>query len=240
MAPYTRVHRNGCSDSHPRMYTANVQSMARGPVQLGNLSFPSRAAAQTKVRELVARNSLDAPLQGDDLALADALLRAHQQVEYKLRHGLSGIVVKIADGHSTRCLAVIGLGGEKEEFSWRVALRLQPCVPVLGAAARTAVNESISDFRRSAFAAGPVTCPIMGTLIFFQDAHVDHARPWTFDEIVKVFVAENGEPELKHEGNRDRFASEAVAVKFRNWHDKKARLRVVHRTANLSVLRRRD
>lgn len=217
-----------------------MRSMAPIPVRVGNESFPSRTAAQEAVRALIARNKLDEPLQGSDLAFAEALLQAHPQAEYKRRHGSSAIVVTQAEGYTTKCLAVVGLGGEKEEFSFRVALGLQPCVPLLGAAARTAVDETISSFRRSAFAAGLVTCPVLCVPVPPRDAHVDHGPPWPFDKIVRAFVAEHGEPSITHQGNRDMFADQADAAVFKAWHDERAQLRIVHRIANLSNLRRGD
>lgn len=214
--------------------------LARNPVALGNFIFSSKSAAQKAIREMMARNKDDVPLTGADLLLAEAVLATHPQVDYKRRHGCKGIVIVKAKGYSTRCLAIVTEDDGKEEFSFTVAIGISPCTPVLGAAARNAVADSTRAFKAGIFANDEVRCAVNGTVLLWEDAHVDHAPPWTFDRIVQEFQKEFGEVALKHEGNQDLFQTEADALRFREYHDARADLRVIHRRVNLSTLRIKD
>jgi hypothetical protein len=213
--------------------------MANGPVVIGTRRFGSRAAAQRDVQACINGARLGEPLASAQYELARALLEMHPQRDDKLARGCAAIVVVIAEGFTTRCLAVVGDEGTAEEFSWRVALGIVPCTPSLAAACRTAVAETVARFRTESFARGPVRCATSGAGVESETAHVDHAPPWTFAAIVDAFSAAH--PDLKpiHQGTMDVFATDAEAELFRRFHDARAVLRIVHRRENLSTLRRR-
>jgi hypothetical protein len=163
----------------------------------------------------------------------------HPQRDDKLANGCAAIVVKIAEGYTTRCLAVVGEDWAVEEFSWRVALGIVPCTPSLAAAGRIAVADRVERFRSKSFAGGPVHCATCGAAVGSEDAHVDHAPPWTFAAIVEAFAEAHPGVKLAHQGTRDVFTNEAEAELFRQFHDERAVLRIVHKRENLSTLRRR-
>lgn len=213
--------------------------MARTSVIVAGREFPSKSAGQEAAREVLRRHPRGTvDLAGDDLDFALGLLDLHPQADYFRRNGVAGVCVKAAEGYSTRCFAVIGHDGSREEFSFRVALGISKCQPFLGAAARNLLSEQMLEFKRAAFARGPVLCATSGIELSMRDAHVDHAPPWTFDAITREFDRLHPGVALRHEGTKDFFAHEDDAMAFRALHDLKAVLRIVHRRENLSTLRR--
>jgi hypothetical protein len=61
----------------------------------------------------------------------------------------------------------------------------------------------------------------------------DHGGEWPFARIVKVFVAIHGQPAVTREPcEGSRFDDPAVAEKFREFHNERAQLRIVHRNVN--------
>jgi hypothetical protein len=208
------------------------------PVNLGPFSFLSKTAAGQAVKALLHCNH-GKDLIGDDLLLAEAVLQAHPDAAKKLRNGYWGMRVDRDPVYKTWCLWLRDEEGGVEDVSYRVALGLVPSEPTLQTAARHVLKEQMADFRRRAFANGPVQCPVSSQLLREDEAHVDHAPPWTFDKIVRAYESEHGTPALRHDGTRDGFCDPADAKRFQDFHDERAQLRVVHRSVNLSDLRRR-
>jgi hypothetical protein len=213
--------------------------MARDPVLVGDREFETKTAAYREVQEMMGRYRTGVVhLSGADLDFAMAILDLHPQRDEILAEGCKGIVVKKAEGYSTRCLAVEQNTGDMQEFSAQVALKRQPCKPLLSAAARNAVSGRVREFKVDAFKLPPVRCATSGVELSFDEAHVDHAQPWTFKKIVEAFHRENPEVKIRHGGTQDLFENDADAAKFINFHDAKADLQIVHRTENLSTLQR--
>ena len=208
-------------------------------INLGHFSYSSKTAAESAAKALLLRNR-GKDLTGDDLLLAEAILQAHPHAVWKLQNGYQGMRVDRDPNYPTWCLYLRDENGRLVDVSYCVALGLKPSDPTLQAAARHLLKDDMTSVRKRAFANGPVRCSVSGVPLREDEAHVDHAPPWTFDEIVRAYERQHGTPALRHEGTRDLFCDPADARRFQDFHDTRAELRIVHKTVNLSELRKRS
>lgn len=87
-------------------------------------------------------------------------------------------------------------------------------------------------------------CPVTGEKIE-DGGHVDHAPPWSFERIVDEFVKDNAidvESVAYLDGDgqtQSVFADPALARSFAEYHRARAKLRLVSKHANLSVLKKK-
>jgi hypothetical protein len=112
---------------------------------------------------------------------------------------------------------------------------------LLTRAGRAAVLPSVLAYRHARFDASVATCDKTGVPLTADEAAVDHADPWPFARILAEFLATLADvPEVRlgHRFDGDvchvehSFADPAVAVAFRDFHDRVARLRLLHRSVN--------
>src|SRR5258708_6445546 len=90
---------------------------------LGDVVFPTKAAALMKVREILYRVSLRTPLAGDDYLIISGLLDRHYAVRNKLSSGLSHFEVREFwdHGKKQRGFFVVAPNGSAIDFSIHVA-----------------------------------------------------------------------------------------------------------------------
>jgi hypothetical protein len=139
--------------------------------------------------------------------------------------------------------------GSEIDISWVTALRGKPSLrsEVL-AAARDIVAHLIAAYRHEWIArnGARVVCPVTGEVGLASDFHVDHQAPLTFESLVDAWVRATGldvtairTVESPIDGTASTFADDRLAASWLAYHEKHARLRLVSRRANLSVLRRK-
>jgi hypothetical protein len=157
--------------------------MARSiPVEIPPFSFASKAGAQEAVRAVLNQNR-NRVLVGNDLLLAEAVLRAHPHAAQKLRSGYKGMSVAKDPERGTWCLWVHGENGEREDVSYQVALGITSSEPSLQRAGRQLLKDSMESRRKAAFAAGPVQCAVSGKPLNEGEAHVAVRRQHSWDRL---------------------------------------------------------
>jgi hypothetical protein len=216
--------------------------MKRKPysITLAGVTYTTKKAAREAVQAWFASCQDGAILVGRDLRMALDILEAHPHYEWKCRGGVFGFYVgPNAEWPATRCLTMISGEHGHEALSYRVALGIAPAEPSFRSAAREAVAFTIRQFKREEFRAGRGVCAITGQRLLESETHVDHAPPWTFEEIIRDFLARQGEMPVIHNGSTDTFEHALDAERFLNFHNERARLRLTHWTVNTGTLRRR-
>lgn len=212
---------------------------------LGGIGFETKESLRTFLQVLAQRSG---PVSAQWTPLLQELLKSHPRASQKGQAASFDVRVNLPWG--TRGFWLTRHDGTSTDFSWVECLKhLAATVPRdaddedMRAAARTAIIEQKHSARDRAFArASTITCPITGEAITRATCHVDHAKPNTFDEIYRMFKKERGMlPVIGHsDGDTEiRFADPADAQAFALFHAKLAKLQVVSRTANLSILRRK-
>mmetsp|Transcript_6886 Transcript_6886/g.14050 ORF Transcript_6886/g.14050 Transcript_6886/m.14050 type:complete len:379 (+) Transcript_6886:86-1222(+) len=107
------------------------------------------------------------------------------------------------------------------------------------AAARNAVRGDILKFREGAFSDGNPLCPISGKALTQETSHVHHFGPEDFKSIVDSFVKEKLLDSTRLSFTSDhQFCDGALENEFREYHRNKSKFLLVHKTVNLSTLKK--
>lgn len=182
------------------------------------------------------------PIEGDDDAFLRDLIALHSEAEQKIGSGIAHFEVRPNEWKS-RTFWIVRCDGTETDFSFLKAITPPSPMQDFAKACRTAVVEQILDFKATSFAGVPViVCPITGERVTRETAHVDHAEPWTFAALVEDFAKDRDitdDVEQTHDGDlRTYFRDKSLANLFADFHRERASLRIVSRTANLSILRK--
>jgi hypothetical protein len=207
---------------------------------LGTETFVTKSAADKRIAGVLAKYAPGAVLDDADEAFVRAVLANHQSAAEKIGVGVDHLEVMRSD-FGNRCFCIVRVDGSRIDFSYKSCLTPRSALDDFKKACRTSVVDSVLAFKSMAFAlSGSLTCPITGEVVTWDTCHVDHAEPWTFDAILAAFIAEYGSTASVDAagGTTTRFLNEPDALMFRAYHDARASLRVVSRTANLSTLRK--
>jgi hypothetical protein len=214
-------------------------------------TFPSAAAAERRVRQILARYATTQAMEriaGEDRAFIEALIARHPRAALIVDCGIQYILVqRVPFAEHLRRFVVIRQDGSWRDFSWRKCLHPTDALDDVRRICRRLVADQVCAFARQFWREHPhgASCPVLGVPMGPKTAHVDHAPP-LFHELVQTWLDhERLEPddiEIVYRadyGGRNEFVDPLLAARWRQFHRAHARLRVVSAQANLSTLRRR-
>lgn len=181
-------------------------------------------------------------------ALNHCVFCYHPKWEEKEGCGIDHITVR-PDGYGGSCFWITRTDGSETDISWTTALKYNGLSKkykndTVREACRSAVLPEILEIRNSIKL--PFKCPVTGEVITdIHLVHIDH-YDMEFDELFKEWLKDKDIEELySHTVNGDGdmktvFDSEDIINDFIRFHDAHTHLRVVSRTANLSVFRKKN
>lgn len=213
----------------------------RIPIVLGDTPFPTKTAAQARIRGILHGAVPGAPLEPADEALMLAVLERHREAERKIGCGVDYLFVDRAPKHPTKCFWVRRVDGSQAEFSYVECLSPSSPDHLFRCACRSAVRAQIDEFRRRCFGDSEWhQCGITGGRLHISRAHVDHDEPTFYELVVDFMAAESiADPSKVAIGGWEDGQTEMVfedgdlARRFEEFHRLRARLRVVSAGANL-------
>lgn len=206
------------------------------PLDLGGVLFESKKAATARVREILRTNPHGVPLAGADFEIVRALLDRHPRATEKVGAGVAAITVDRVE-HGSPGFWVHRVDGTLTDFSHRAAMTAPSHATRVASALRRAVEDTVVGWKRDLFEqTATVVCPLTGATLDRRHGHVDHvipfadlvdgwlrARRMTVDDIAVVSADGQAGP---------RFADPWLEQDWRDWHDRHARLRYIHPSAN--------
>lgn len=208
--------------------------------------FRTKGAVRDRAREILYRYKPGVPLVGQDLLFVGALLSHHPRAEVKIGVGVAAITVEWNPVHANnKGFWITRIDGTKTDFSFYECITPTPYAMKVKSALRAAVSDQTQEFRARSYAAehNPnmgFICPILGGRTLYSEAHVDHAPPLTFDRLVADFLDDYGcsIKEVKVIDSQDGQIGDSLADKlllmtWRDYHAKKAVLRMVSWLGNL-------
>lgn len=206
---------------------------------IGPFEFPTKVAARAACRALLYSSPAGGYLSGEHLRLAKAILEDHPRADEKLSGGCKAIrvVLNKIPGQSDiqRGLTVVHDDNSTTEFSVYVLFHTDRWGGIKEAC-RESVKPSTAPVKHRAFASGkPVYCAQTGVLLTWETARVDHDAPWPFRRIFKEWMDGRAwkRPKLVDHGTY-RLLAPPDLEDFREFHDARAKLRVVHYIPNSS------
>lgn len=213
----------------------------RKPVRIGDVVFKTKKAATEAVRGILYAYNVGSTLGAEHEAFMVDLFRLHP--EWELKRGCGIASVQVEQNLGTRGFWLTRTDGTRTDISFVKSLSPPRHEHDVRAALRTEVREQVREFKAASLTPGTI-CPITGHTLDAGNAHVDHAPP-EFDELIAMFLVENQlsvdgiSVNPTEDGSTDTLlADRELAARWQEFHREHARLRLVTKTANLSVLRR--
>jgi hypothetical protein len=215
---------------------------------LGGVYFSTKAAAMQRAQNILHGTPHYVALEGDDTLFVRDMLDLHPCASEKIGVGVSYIDV-VPTAYRQEGFRVVRVDGTSDTFSYRICLKLKPSSPagaphwtMVAETFREAVRDQTFAVRDAAFAQTPVlVCPITGDEFGEYDSAVDHIAPDTFDSLLRRFLEQEGLDGSQAITDRingsifRRIKDPSVHVRWRAWHQKHARLRVLSKRGNLLV-----
>jgi hypothetical protein len=223
--------------------------MGRGkPVDLATRSFSNQGLAKQFFSEMMHRYKVGDRVSDLDALDLTSLLERHNEYHQKVGCGVDHFEVMITV-HGTPCFRIVRKDGTGTDFSFI------HCVTLAAPSRKQEVSQAFRQTikielyrRRDRFLSehrdgdGLIACAQTGERIAFEDGHMDHRPPLTFDVIVTTFLAHQGlslDDVPLSEGRDEQVApeitDEAIAKAFAAYHWKVARLDFVKRKVNLGA-----
>jgi hypothetical protein len=214
---------------------------AKRGILIGERAFPTKGEADAYIREVRDKYALGADVtNADDQEFLLDVLDLHPESADKIGPGVDHFEVR--DSGSTIGFGIVRSDGSAIDFSWKRCLH-EPChEQQVRGAMRAAVQYHKFAVRDAAFAAGEVRCPITGELLTTQTCHVHHEGD-EFVDIADAFANEVGGYERievvpADDGIGRRLRDDELSKSWEAYHAEHARMVVVSKHANLSLLRR--
>lgn len=212
--------------------------------------FRTKREIVAHVCGILERTPIGESLEPGKFAFMLALLKRHPKTEQKIGCGVRSIRVDLnTHWKPFRMFTVVRTDASETDFSYRACIYPTSADADFRQACRCAIVEDVLDFKRKTFDTqgnefNEVRCAVSGELVAWEEAHVDHAPPWTFRAVVEAFIQDQGidvyaVPLAGGEDNecQHRFAETDIVERFRRFHNGRACLRVVTKAANLERCR---
>ena len=216
--------------------------------RIGELVFPTKNAAKEFFKNMLARYSDGEEINEEDSSCLNKLIERHPEAIQKIGCGIKRFFRQRTD-KGTSCFWLQRLDDTETEFSYPTCVdaRGKSLYQEFSEACREAVQPDLIATKRAYFGdhadgEGKVACDVTGEMIRFNEAHLDHKKPMTFQVIVQTFMIAHSiiPSRLILSDSIDQqfsttFTDKMIAEKFRDYHHSIAKLRVIKSSLNLSL-----
>ena len=218
------------------------------PVETGSQSFKTKKAAKDFFKSMLARYSDGQTISEEDSEIMHSLIERHPEAQQKIGTGIKRFFRDHTD-KGTSCFWIERNDDSTTEFSYPTCVNSKgkSLYQEFAEACREAVRDDLVATKRSYFGEnadsdGRVACDISGEKIRFDEAHLDHKKPMTFQVIVRTFIAANRieiSSDMLSEPADQQFATtfvdKGLESRFVEYHHSVAHLRVIKARLNLSL-----
>ena len=211
--------------------------------KIGDRTFPSKKAAQERIRAILWGYQPETYLDAGDFALVRDLLDLHPSSEIKIGCGVKGIMVRRNMG--ANCFWLERIDGSLTDFSYIECLKPLSHRQKVLRTLRELINDQILAFKQDYFQDRETAiCEFTGEVLRFNTSHVDHAYPRTFLALVEEWRHGHslGFEQIAICGSEDgvmgdRLIDPDLESDWQDYHRDNARLRIVSVKANCGILK---
>lgn len=216
-------------------------------ISIGKKTYSKKQLTE-QCRKILYRYEIGQMLDNEDSNFMTEVFKRHHNAKKKIGCGIQNI--RIIDQPPHRAFEIIRVDESSTDISYVKCINMKKERYDFKEACRNAVKEDINEFKKSEFEKKQdehkrMTCPETGEKISYENSHVDHEAPNTFEKIVNDWIEmEKIEPNnIKIKGYDDgeigkEFEDEKVRQSFRLFHQKQAKLRITSPKGNLSLSRK--
>ncbi len=211
---------------------------------INGMQFNSKKSVIEYVRETIYNKYPDfQELSADHLRFMIGLLRYHPWGDQKIGIGIKKIWIQSNDKFPTKCFWLERIDETKTDFSFHQCVSPSSLLRDFKEACRRAIAALVIDFRKQYFHdKNKAICPILGKPMTIFTSHVDHMPPNTFEKIINEFIEMlkidiEKVPLINHgDGNIGNYFADITFEKnWVNFHNERAKLRVISAEANLGI-----
>ena len=219
------------------------------PIELATITFEKQGDATAFFSAMLNRYQVGETVNDADSLHLSALLVRHPDYKDKVGCGVDHFEVMRSPDHGTNCFRIVRTDKRGTDFS------LGHCIKGEAPSKKQEVSQALRrvvrfDLKRAKekfFADnkdedGRVKCAITRELITFEDAHVDHRQPMTFEVLVVTFLEGRGlsfDDVALTESEDDQFSADLLdkelAKEFRLYHQHIAKIDIVKKCENLAA-----
>lgn len=210
--------------------------------------FTTKKSVEERVKYILYSYGKGGILNRQDAEFMLDLFTYHASYTQKVGVGIHHVSIRKNPPYGTMGFWLTRTDGTETDISYLECLKGSSKRKEFERACRAAIHPYILDFKQNFFddTPGVYYCPYTGEEIDYDTAHVDHRRPHTFRAILDSFVAYEGldvdKVEVLGEGldgvTGNTLADEELEQRWISYHNQRADLQIVSRTANLSLLKR--
>lgn len=212
------------------------------PQIVNGIRFPSKSALKQHVQQILQSYEYDEVLSEEHQAFMKEFIKGHREYDIKAGKGVKELYVGDS-GWRNKCFYIRRVDGTVADISYISVINSPSQLAQYKQCCREAVYEDNQAFKREFFRNNPnPVCEITGVPLTWDNSHVDHAPPLTFADLMEVFikgfhmnVEETDIPLGEDNSTITEFGDKELAEKFRAFHNKLAKLRVISAEANLSL-----
>lgn len=216
--------------------------------EIAGVAFTTKNQIVEHVRTLFDRYDVGNFLSNEDFNFVMDLIRGHSRYALKVGCGIQAVRIDLnTEWKKYKMFTLIRVDGSEADVSYRECIYPTSKKQHFAAACRNAVVEDIlafkqRDYERRRDSNNCVPCVLSGELVHWNDAHIDHAPPWTFQRIVdhalNSWHLELDKLELGGDEDgafQNYFIDDRLKAQFRALHSNLASLRVVSKVVNLKL-----
>jgi len=212
------------------------------PIKIGTKEFKYKKNALLHFKKILNSYDFKESLSNEDIKDVSALVNKTKADDEIVKAGIKDIIIgKVQYG--TKCFEVKFNNGTIDAFSYILAINgSRKPFTKFTVACRNAIQDDLRNVKLKYFDLysknGKVKCHETGIDSLWTELNVDHRQPNTFSIILDRFIELNNidlksiEYE-KDNNNRILLSDKELENKFRNYHIKKANLRIVRKEKNL-------
>jgi hypothetical protein len=214
--------------------------------QIGETEFRTKLEITDKCSSILSDTPDGTHISVDQCEFLFELFKFHDEWDVKTAGEVVGISTQTTE-HGTRCFVLVKKDGSTVDISFNHSIKLIPTnrkkhpqyLLDYKAAARTAINYQVRDFRDQSLLQGLV-CPYTGVNLSRENCAVDHIPPNTFDRLLFDFsILNKVKPATVDVGSKNGVVAEFVDKQLESdwqiYHQANATLRTISRISNLQL-----
>ena len=212
---------------------------------INNIEFQTKKSIVEYVQAILYKYDIGDIINKDELAFLYDLLQRHHRPDDKIGCGVKAMRVALIK-FNKRGFEIIRKDDTIVDFSFMKCIHKKSELQDIKDACRNAISKDIIHFKQEQFKfnsneRNEIKCSLVGEYVGWNNSHIDHAKPNTFDCIFKKWLEERCEEpnsiELLGYADGDVgkwFKDASIGEDFRKFHNKYAKLRITSIEGNLS------
>ncbi len=212
-------------------------------MQIGDKFFKYKKDALNYYKNILNSYNFGDYLNKKDKLEIIELLKLHPDFTRKFSNGIEEVVVKKIPKYNSKAFHILDKDGVVEAFSYIKCINgSKPPLTIFSLTCRDIVQDDINNVKLQYFKtnskSGKVKCQETDELCKWEELVIDHRQPNTFSVIVDRFI------EVYHIDIHKieyveildgvyKFKDDEICQKFKEYHKKKANLRIVRKDKNL-------